>query len=534
MASCDRGPACRPWAKTLRPAARLFAVVAVAAAPVALFADRPAFAHAFGARYELPAPVWLFIVGGALTVTLTFLLIAAFVRADAGRRAATGRDISHTPVGRFLCHPALRAAAKAAAALAVVMVVAAGVIGSPDPNRNIAPTLVWIVWWVGFSYVTMLIGNPWPVLNPWRTVFDGVAALRRRVNPNARPAAPKPYPQRLAAWPAVALLLLFGWLELIFPFSSRPVVVALLIVAYSAITWAGMRRFGPDAWLANVDPFHLVFDVFSRFAPLAAADGGADDRAAGNRKGAAAAPRLMARPYAVGLLRPGSDRASTPMMCFVLAMLSIVLFDGLLGSGHWTAVENAIHDVYPKLGDVGWVVVHTLGLLAMWLAFLGLFVGACRLMAAQTGGMKPAMEIARLFTPTLVPIAVAYHFAHTFTYLLVQGQGIIPLVSDPFGFGWDLFGTRGFQQNIAIMDTKTAWYLAVTVIVTGHVISVYLAHAVAGRLVESRRRALRCLIPMTALMVIYTIISLQILAEPLVRYSGPTKEIVEALPAVFG
>jgi hypothetical protein len=37
---------------------------------------------------------------------------------------------------------------------------------------------------------------------------------------------------------------------------------------------------------------------------------------------------------------------------------------------------------------------------------------------------------------------------------------------------------------------------------------------------------LRALAPITLLMVIYTIVSLQILAEPLVRYSGPQETII--------
>jgi len=44
---------------------------------------------------------------------------------------------------------------------------------------------------------------------------------------------------------------------------------------------------------------------------------------------------------------------------------------------------------------------------------------------------------------TLVPIAVAYHLSHYFSLLLTAGQFVIPLASDPFGFGWNLFGTAG-------------------------------------------------------------------------------------------
>jgi hypothetical protein len=108
----------------------------------------------------------------------------------------------------------------------------------------------------------------------------------------------------------------------------------------------------------------------------------------------------------------------------------------------------------------------------------------------------------------------------------VQGQQIVALISDPFNLGWDLFGTRDFKPEISIMTTKTAWYLAVSAIVIGHVVSVYLAHVAAERCVGDRRHVLRYLVPMTVLMVLYTITSLLILAEPLVRYSGPNNEIM--------
>jgi NhaP-type Na+/H+ or K+/H+ antiporter len=80
--------------------------------------------------------------------------------------------------------------------------------------------------------------------------------------------------------------------------------------------------------------------------------------------------------------------------------------------------------------------------------------------------------------------------------------------------------------DIAIINTRTAWFLALGAIVAGHAISVYLAHAAAERLLEARGRALRALVPITALMVLFTVISLQILAEPLVRYSGPQETII--------
>jgi len=116
-----------------------------------------------------------------------------------------------------------------------------------------------------------------------------------------------------------------------------------------------------------------------------------------------------------------------------------------------------------------------------------------------------------------VPIAIGYHVAHYLVFLLVQGQYIIPLLSDPFGRGWDLFGTAGYRVDIAVAGARFAWYTAVGAIVTGHVFAVYLAHRRAIAVFSPIRVALATQVPLTALMVLYTFIGLSLTAEPIVE-----------------
>ena len=116
----------------------------------------------------------------------------------------------------------------------------------------------------------------------------------------------------------------------------------------------------------------------------------------------------------------------------------------------------------------------------------------------------------------MVPIAVAYHLSHYFSLLLTAGQFVIPLASDPFGWGWNLFGTADYKVNLALVSPYVFWYGAVTIIVVGHVIAVYLAHMAALRLFGSHRGALVSQVPMLLLMVAYTSLSLWILAQPIV------------------
>ena len=131
-----------------------------------------------------------------------------------------------------------------------------------------------------------------------------------------------------------------------------------------------------------------------------------------------------------------------------------------------------------------------------------------------------AGQVARLFVLSLIPIALAYHLAHYISFLLLAGQLIIPLVSDPFGFGWDLFGTADYRLDIAVVNARMVWYTAVAAIVVGHMVAVYLAHIAAMRVYADTRRALRGQIPMLALMVGYTTFSLWILSQPIVKSSA--------------
>jgi hypothetical protein len=109
---------------------------------------------------------------------------------------------------------------------------------------------------------------------------------------------------------------------------------------------------------------------------------------------------------------------------------------------------------------------------------------------------------------SLVPFAIAYQVAHYDTCLLIRGQGIISQLSDPFGWGWNLFGTADYEVRIGNVDAAFVGYSQVVVIVAGHVIAVYLAHLISLRFYGDPKRALRSQFPMLALMILYATSSL--------------------------
>jgi hypothetical protein len=431
----------------------------------------PALAHGFGQRFDLPLPLWLWVTGAGATVVLTFAALALFLR-EATLPAA------RPP--RAALPPLIAAPLRALAVLLFGLTLAAGFFGVQDPYRNLITTMVWVVWWVGLAFVCALIGDLWALANPLRTLFP------RRLSLGLA------YPERLGVWPAVALFLAFAWAELVWRENDVPASLACAVLGYAVVTWLGMLLYGRDTWLARGEAFSLAFGLLARFSVFG---------------------------------RRPAHAVSFSFMVFVLLMLATVSFDGFLETPLMQRIETAalgapatarLLFALSEWGLDEAQLVASAALLAFPLAFVAAYWLASWAMARLSGPAISTGGAARAFVLTLVPIAVAYHLAHYFSLLATAGQFIIPLASDPFGFGWDLFGTARYKVDLGVLSPYVFWYGAVSLIVLGHVLAVLDAHRVALRLFGGPRAALVGQLPMVALMVAYTMLSLWILAQPIV------------------
>jgi hypothetical protein len=489
-------------------------------------APEDALAHGFGQRYDLPVPLWLWAAAAAAAVALSFAIIGLFVKASPGVHGYWRLNLLRFALGRALASTRVRLAARLLSVGLLALVLVASLAGNQSPTRNLAPTFIWVMWWVGFAYLSALVGNFWTVVNPWAAIFGWAEALL-----GARRAGRRD-PAELGVWPAVVLFAAFAWIELIYTGRSIPAQLGRLMVVYSALTWTGMALFGRATWLRYGDPFATAFGVLARFAPTeirvtsreacrrcelpcAGPDGACLDCGECFDLAAPARREWNVRPFAAGLTN--TSDVSPSMVVFVLLLLSTVTFDGFTATPAWVGLEGALYAALAPLGDARLTVIGTLGLVLFPLLFVLVYLAFARWMAWMGDDQLTTGTVARLFVLSLVPIAIAYHLAHYFTYLLIQGQLLIRLASDPLGFGWDLFGTARFRPDVGIVGARAVWYTAIVAIVLGHVIAVYVAHVVALREFRNRRAALRSQVPMLVLMVGYTIVSLWIIAQPIVE-----------------
>ena len=478
-----------------------FTILTGTAVPMALITSS-ASAHAFGTRYDLPIPLGIYLTGAGAAVFLSFMVMARFLKHRGELQGGFQFDILSLPGMRWLGSALLRNVLGSLSIAIFSLVLATGFLGNADPLKNFTPTFVWIVWWVGMAYISALFGNFWSLVNPWSILFIWFSKLAGNPQPMFR------YPSRLGHWPAVGLLFIFAWIELVFEKGEHPPVLATLIVIYSVLTWVGMGMFGRDTWLKHCEIFTAVFALLSRFAPTVGREG-----------------QWHLRPPAAGLIdyRPSSLSA----VCFVLLLLTTVTYDGVLQTPMWAGLLDKAVDSQSQSGSMiaNWnsgispiTLIKTFALVAIPCIFVAVYGVFCHAVAMfGSSGRVPTRDIAGYFVLSLVPIAIAYHLSHYLSYLLITGQQIIPLASDPFGRGWDLLGTADYKLDIGILNAKIVWYVAVIAIVIGHVIAVYLSHITALWVFEDRHAALRSQIPMLVLMIGYTMISLWILSQPIVN-----------------
>ncbi len=448
-------------------------------------------AHGIGGVRDLPVPESFFFTTAAIVLVVSFVLLGALWKRPLLEAHADGRPLPHA-LSAFFLSTALRVVLQLVSVGVFVVTLATALLGTTTELLNFAPTFVYVIFWLGVPLLSVLFGNVWRALSPWRAIADGAVWVLELGGREARPVLE--WNGRWGRYPAAAALFSFVALELANPRPAYPRTLAIAIALYSYWALAGMAVYGREAWTRGGEGFAVMFELLSRIGPFAVRDG-----------------RLMVRWPFTGL---GGAEHVPGSLVFIAVMLGSTSFDGFSRTAKW---QNLISDIRANLADSPQRTVDlattgtNMAALALFVTAVALtYLAAVRVAAALSGTRRSLVPD---FVLPLVPIAAAYMVAHYFSYFLIQGQFIVTLASDPFGRGWDLFGTADFAPNLAIVAPDTVWYVQVVALVVGHVAGLAIAHDRAVALFENRRAALRSQYPMLALMVLYTVGGLWVLSR---------------------
>ena len=421
-------------------------------------------AHGLAGRADLPLPAELFGVAAAVVLVASFTALAAGWTKP---RLQTGREPRPEPP------LALQVLAGAIGVAIFAVVVYAGFAGTDIPTDNLAPTAVYVVFWVGIPFLSLLAGDVFRHFNPWRAIGRaGGWVVKRAGGEDA--AEPLPYPERLGRWPAVAGLAAFAAVELCWRDGNDPQTLAVLALAYLVVQLVGMGLYGVEPWSRRGDAFGVYFGFIASLSPVA------------RRR----APQI--------------DHRVAGTAALLVVAIGSTMFDGAKEGPVFGDLAPRLQDFFTGLGLEKGTALEAAFLVGL-IAALAVVATIYRLGIAGMRWFKGAPDhLGGHFAHTLIPIAAAYVIAHYFSLLAYQGQAAVALASDPLGRGSDLFGTAGSDVDYGVISTTAIWYVQVTALVVGHVAGLVLAHDRAIALWSSARSAIRSQLAMLAVMIAFT------------------------------
>jgi hypothetical protein len=459
-----------------------------ALALTALAVPAAAQAHGIVGRADLPIPVWLFSWTAAIVLVVSFVALSTLWQSPQ----------LQVPVERVLFRLAapVEWLAGAIGLGLFALVVYAGFAGAQVGPVNFADTFIYVIFWVGLPVASVLLGDVFAAFNPWRTTARLLAAGSSRLRRGRSRTPLLGYPAWLGMWPAVAGIVGFAWLELVYIQREVPSTLAALSVGYFALMLLGMGLFGVRTWSERADGFGVYFNLLSRLSALHRREDGA-----------------------VCLRRPLSGITALELgpgtLAVIFAVIGTTTFDGFSNGGIWRNNEPSLQSVFSDLGfgpAPSQELTYSIGLVLCVLLIAAVYrIGIVGVRSVSE--RYPSVELTRSFAHTLVPIGFAYVLAHYFSLLIWQSQAMGFLISDPLGNGANIFGTAGAQIDYGVISFAAIWYVQVAALLLGHVAGLTLAHDRALVLYRDPEDAVRSQYWMLAVMVAFTSFGLWLLSS---------------------
>ena len=428
------------------------------------------FAHGVGGRLDLPLSEWQVAWAGVVALVFSFAALGYFWQKPLLKKLSIGRPIFYV----FTKLNLFKIVIRYISLILFLVVVVAGFIGQDNTVANLAPITVFVIFWIGIAFASALFGHIWREISPWETLGKLVDQIRKANGESA--------PKWLTSgWAALAPISVFHWFELAYHDGASPRVLGWWILIYTigliVIAW----RWG---WTEarKAEGFGVLFAALAELSPFRVKE------------------TEEQKPKKMFIRVPFSGVANYEMtssqLAVVLAALGGTAFDGFSRTRFWSEII---------VGRTKWelTLVNTIGLI--WIVAV---VGVAYHLAGKLGSRATGdAKFSERFGASLIPILFGYDLAHYFSLLLLEGQAFKVLISDPFGRGWDIFGTATDPINWTLISSGAIGWVQVLSIVGGHLVGVMVSHDKGIEKFELKK-AMKSQYPMLAVMVLYTMFGL--------------------------
>lgn len=421
-----------------------------------------------------------------------------------------------------------------------MLVILTGLIGTPVGNRNFSIIFVWIVWWAALIALMVPFGAriwctmcPIPAPGEW---LDHLAILRKGKEKKLAVAAqgwPKQFKNIWLQNASFLSVALFSAIIL-----TRPLATAIVLLAFIVIAIAMSLKFGKRVFCRYVCPVGGFIGLYSMVAPLEirvkdpavclkhtekeCIQGGANGygcpwleypgNMTRNTYCGMCTECLKTCPkdnVTVNLRLFGSDlfvakgrKLDEAYKAFIMTTCALVYSIVMMGPWSWLKDWANIHSIgeFVAYGTL-FLGANILLIPGMWL--LAVWIGQ-RLAGKPTDTNSKTPTLKKLWIDeayALVPMGLIGWIAFSLSFLFVNGSYAIPLLSDPFGWGWNLIGTVDFHWAPFVPDLVK--YIQVPLLLGGLSLSILAAYRIARQhFVQSQ--AFRLTIPVAVLLTVVT------------------------------
>ena len=419
-----------------------------------------------------------------------------------------------------------------------VLAILTSFFGTPVGSRNFAIVYVWIVWWALLKIVLVpFTGRLWCTMCPIPGPGEWLQRRGILVKRGGKPLTlAKKWPRRLSnGWlqnGGLLAVMLFSPIIL-----TLPLVTGIVLLAFIGLAIVLSLVFERRVFCRYVCPVGGFIGLYSTVAPVELRVKDAEICHAhkgkecylGSTEGYGCPwlvkPWNLQRNVHCGLcteclktcpkdnvavnLRPfgsdllvragrGLDEAYVALIMLTSALLFSAVFMGPWGwLKEWAGVSSLPDRA---LYAAAFLVINVLVVPGLFLLATALSRGLSRLRGVSLKQWFVDNAYA------LVPMGLSMWIAFSFSFLFVSGSYALSALSDPFGWGWDLFGTRSVPWAPYLPEVLP--YLQVATLIVGLVLSVVVAYRIGRQHSTDEGLTIRGLIPIVAFLAAVSVVFL--------------------------
>ncbi len=411
---------------------------------------------------------WVFVVLSSMLLIVVWALKSSYSQIQ--NSSKSGISIKKIPelgnfIQKIITRPYLITLLRVFTSVVFLLVIAAGLFGTPVSERNLATMLTWTLWWSGVVISVFFVGSAWCAICPWDAIASWLVRRRLWRRGSMVSSLNLKVPKGIRnIWPAIFMFVALTWLELGVGVTTSPYATALLALLIVVLATMSLAIYERKAFCRYFCPVGRTLGAYGGIAPVALRPinqsvcsscktlecfhGTADIEPCpthlvmGSLKqntyctSCGACSQSCPTHNVSWQIRPVgneiiySSRPHWDEAWFILGLLSLTLFHGFTMMPYW---EQWMQSLAFAIGDSGRLLISfSIGMVIAMLIPIILYSASISWLSRITN----EKEWRRLFSAmafSILPLAFSYHIAHNLSHLVRESAGFWSVVANPFG-----------------------------------------------------------------------------------------------------